>query len=43
MALLIRSAIDVASARLAVEPGFDIETYQRELITFVHLATRKEP
>lgn len=42
MAFLIRSAIDVASARLAVDPGFDIETYQRELITFVHLATRKE-
>lgn len=42
MALLIRSAIDAAAGRLAVDPAFDIQTYQRELITFVHRATRKE-
>jgi TetR/AcrR family fatty acid metabolism transcriptional regulator len=44
MALLIRSAIDAAAAgRLAVDPDFDIRTYQRELTTFVHRATRSEP
>ena len=43
MALLIRSAIDAAAGRLAVDPDFDIRTYQRELITFVHRATRSEP
>jgi hypothetical protein len=40
MAVVIRSAIDAAAGRLAVDPGFDIQTYQRELITFVHRATR---
>lgn len=43
MALVIRSAIDAAAGRLAVDPAFDIQTYQRELITFVHRATRSEP
>ena len=43
MALVIRSAIDAAAGRLAVDPEFDIQTYQRELITFVQRATRSEP
>ncbi|MFF0945341.1 TetR/AcrR family transcriptional regulator [Kocuria sp. CPCC 205300] len=43
VALVIRGAIDTASGRLVTDPGFDLGTYTRELITLVELATRKFP
>jgi TetR/AcrR family transcriptional regulator, fatty acid metabolism regulator protein len=43
LALIIRSAIDAASGRLAANPAFDIAAYQAELITGIDLATRREP
>ena len=43
VALMIRGAIDTASGRLVTDPGFDLGTYTRELITLVELATRKFP
>ena len=40
MALAIRAAIDAAGARLAREPGLDVDHYGRELATLFERATR---
>ena len=40
MAIAVRAAIEAASPRLALDPGFDIDNYSREIITLFDLATR---
>jgi TetR/AcrR family transcriptional regulator, fatty acid metabolism regulator protein len=40
MAMIIRSAIDVASVRLVADPEFNVSAYQAELITAIEMATR---
>jgi TetR/AcrR family transcriptional regulator, fatty acid metabolism regulator protein len=40
MAITIRAAIEAASPRLALDPGFDIDSYSREIVTIFDLATR---
>jgi len=42
MAIAIRAAIEAASARLALDQGFDINRYTGEIATTFHLATRLE-
>jgi TetR/AcrR family transcriptional regulator, fatty acid metabolism regulator protein len=39
MAITIRAAIEAASPRLALDPGFDIDSYSREIVTIFDLAT----
>ena len=40
MAIAIRTAIEAASPRLALDPEFDIDSYSREIVTVFDLATR---
>ena len=42
MAVMLRSAVDAASAQLALDPEFDVAAYTRELVTVFDLATAKE-
>jgi len=42
MAIVIRAAIEAASPRLALDPGFDINNYASQIATTFHLATRIE-
>ncbi len=42
MAIAIRAAIEAASARLALDPQFDIDNYSREIVAVFDLATRVE-
>ncbi len=42
MAIAIRAAIEAASSRLALDPGFDIDTYATQIATTFHLATRND-
>jgi AcrR family transcriptional regulator len=42
MAIVIRAAIEAASPRLALDPGFDIDRYASEIATSFDLATRVE-
>ncbi|MGA9775967.1 MAG: TetR/AcrR family transcriptional regulator [Candidatus Dormiibacterota bacterium] len=42
MAIAIRAAIEAASPGLALDPGFDIDNYTREIATIFNLATRVE-
>jgi hypothetical protein len=43
LAILVRGAIDTASGRLVTDADFDLDTYTRELVALVGLATRKSP
>lgn len=40
MAVAIRATIDVVPHRLVRDPGFDVDSYSREVITIFDLATR---
>jgi TetR/AcrR family transcriptional regulator, fatty acid metabolism regulator protein len=42
MAIAIRAAIEAASPRLALDPGFDMDNYASEIATVFDLATRVE-
>lgn len=42
MAVMLRSAVDAASAQVALDPEFDVAAYTRELVTVFDLATAKE-